>query len=81
MNKQMRFWHNKEGSLAWLLWFAIIAVVSRACYESVIQVVNTQKNIWRNKKGGLAGWLLYAIIVIVLIIVLILVLRFLFNVI
>ena len=75
----MSFGHYKKSSLSdWLL-YAIIVIVSRACYESVMQVVNKQMNIWGNKKGGLAGWLWYAIIVVVLIIVLILALRFLFG--
>jgi len=77
----MSFWHNKKGSLAGWLWCAIVVIVSRAYCESVTQVVNKQMNIWHNKKGGLASWLLYAIIVIVLIIVLIIVLRYLFNII
>ena len=77
----MMFWHYKKSSLASLLSIAIIVLVSRACYESVMQVVNKQMNIWYNKKGGLAGWLWYAIIVVVLIIVLILALRFLFGII
>ncbi len=34
---------------------------------------------WHNNKGGLAGWLWYAIVVVVLVIVLFVVLRFLFN--
>lgn len=75
----MNFWHYKKSSLASFLTYAIIAIVSRAFYESVMQVVNKQMNIWHNKKGGLAGWLWYAIIVVVLIIVLILALRFLFG--
>ena len=81
MNKQMRFWQYNKSSLASLLSYAIIAIISRACYESVKQVASKQMNIWHNKKGGLAGWLWYAIIVIVLIIVLILALRFLFRII
>ena len=81
VNKQMRFWQYKKGSLASLLSYAIIAIISRACYESVMQVANKQMSIWHNKKGGLAGWLWYAIIVVVLIIVLILALRFLFGII
>ena len=80
-NKQMNIWHNKKSSLAGLLSYAIIVIVLRTCYESVMQVVNKQMNIWHNKKGGLAGWLWYAIIVVVLIIVLILALRFLFGII
>ncbi len=74
----MRFL-NYKGSLAGWFSYAIIVIVSRACYESVMQVVNNQMNIWHNKKGALAGWLLYAIIVVVLIIILILALRFLFG--
>ena len=81
MNKQMGFWHYKKSSLASWLSYAIIAIISRACYESVMQVANKQLNIWHNKKGGLAGWLWYAIVVVVLIIVLILALRFLFGII
>lgn len=81
MNKQMMFWHYKKSSLASLLSYAIIAILSRACYESVMQVANKQMNIWHNKKGALAGMLWYAIIVVVLIIVLILALRFLFGII
>ena len=77
----MMFWQFKKSSLASLLSYAIIAIVSRACYESVMQVANKQMNIWHNKKGGLAGWLWYAIVVVVLIIVLILALRFLFGII
>ena len=77
----MSIWHNKKSSLASLLSYAIIVIVSRACYESVMQVVNKQMNIWHNKKGGLAGWLWYAIVVVVLIIVLVLALRFLFGII
>ncbi len=76
----MKFWYSK-GSLAELLWYAIIVIVSRASYEPVIQVVNKRMNIWHNKKGALAGWLLYAIIVVVLIIVLIIALRYLFGII
>ena len=81
VNKQMMFWHYKKNSLASLLSYAIIAIISRTCYESIKQVASKQMNIWHNKKGGLAGWLWYAIIVIVLIIVLILALRFLFRII
>ena len=77
----MSFGHYKKSSLSGWLSYAIIVIVSRACYESVMQVVNKQMNIWNNKKGGLAGWLWYAIIVVVLIIVLILALRFLFGII
>ncbi len=77
----MTFLHYKKVSLAGWLSYAIIMIVSRACYESAIQMVNKQKNIWHNKKGALAGWLLYAIIVVVLIIILILALRFLFGII
>ena len=77
----MSFWQFKKSSLASLLSYAIIVIVSRACYESVMQVVNKQMNIWHNKKGGLAGWLWYAIVVVVLIIVLVLALRFLFGII
>ena len=77
----MMFLHNKKVSLANWFSYAIIAIVSLACYESVIQVANKQMNIWHNKKGALAGMLLYIIIVVVLIIVLILALRFLFRII
>ena len=77
----MSFGQNKKSSLASWLSYAIIVIVSRVCYESVIQVVNKQMNIWHNKKGALAGMLWYAIIVVVLIIVLILALRFLFRII
>jgi hypothetical protein len=80
-NKQMNIWHYKKSSLASLLSYAIIVIVSRVCYESVMQVANKQMNIWHNKKGALAGMLWYAIIVVVLIIVLILALRFLFGII
>jgi hypothetical protein len=80
-NKQMNILHYKKSSLASLLSYAIIAIISRACYESVMQVANKQRNIWNNKKGGLAGWLWYAIVVVVLVIVLILALRFLFGII
>jgi hypothetical protein len=79
--KQMRFWQHKKSSLASLLSYAIIAIISRACYESVLQVANKQMNIWHNKKGALAGMLWYAIVVVVLIIILILALRFLFGII
>ncbi len=77
----MMFLNYKKGSLAGLLSYAIIVIVSRACYESVTQVANKQMNIWHNKKGSLAGWLWYAIVVVVLIIILILALRFLFGII
>jgi hypothetical protein len=77
----MMFLNYKKGSLAGWLSYAIIVIVSRACYQSVIQVANNQMNIWHNKKGSLAGWLWYAIIVVVLIIILILALRFLFGII
>jgi len=77
----MRFWQYNKSSLASLLSYAIIAIVSRACYESVMQVANKQMNIWHNKKGALAGMLWYAIVVVVLIIILILALRFLFGII
>ena len=77
----MNFGHYNKSSLADWLSYAIILIVSRACYESVIQVVNKQMNIWHNKKGALAGMLWYAIIVVVLIIVLVLALRFLFGII
>ena len=77
----MMFWQYKKSSLASLLSYAIIAIISRACYESVMQVANKQMNIWHNKKGAIAGMLWYAIIVVVLIIVLVLALRFLFGII
>jgi len=80
-NKQMNILHYKKSSLASLLSYAIIVILSRACYESVMQVANKQMNIWHNKKGAIAGMLWYAIIVVVLIIVLILALRFLFGII
>ena len=75
----MTFLHNKKGSLSGWLSCVIIVIVSPAFYESVMQVVNKQMNIWQNKKGGLAGWLWYAIVVVVLIIVLVVAARFLFN--
>ncbi len=75
----MSFRYYQKGSLAGWLWCAIVVVVSRSCCALAIQVVNKKMNFWDNKKGGLAGWLWYAIVVVVLIIVLILVLRFLFN--
>jgi hypothetical protein len=74
----MSFLQIKNVGLAMWLWSAIVAIVSFAQCESV---VNKQMSIWQNKKGALAGFLLYAIIVIVLIIVLIVVLRYLFNII
>ena len=77
----MNFSHYKKSSLAGFLSYAIIVIVTRVCYESVMQVVNKEMNIWHNKKGGLAGWLWYAIVVVVLIIVLVLALRFLFGII
>jgi hypothetical protein len=77
----MSFLQIKNGSLAGWLWYAIVAIVSLAHCGSDIQVVNKQMNIWHNKKGGIAGFLLYAIVVVILIIVLIVVLRYLFNVI
>ena len=77
----MMFWHYKKSSLAGWLSYAIIVIVLRACYESVMQVANKQMNIWNNTKGSIAGWLWYAIIVVVLIIILILALRFLFRII
>ena len=77
----MNFWHYKKSNLASLLSYAIIAIISRACYESVMQVANKQMNIWHNKKGALAGMLWYAIVVVVFIIILVLALRFLFNII
>jgi hypothetical protein len=77
----MNFGHYKKSSLADWLSYAIIVIVSRACYESVMQVANKQRDIWHNKKGALAGMLWYAIIVVVLIIVLVLALRFLFGII
>lgn len=52
-----------------------------AIFMSAMQASNEKMNIWQNKKGGLASWLLYAIIIIILLAVLILALRFLFNVI
>ena len=75
----MMFWHYKKSRLAVLFSYAIIVMVSRACYESVMQVVNKRMNFWHNKKGGLAGWLWYAIVVVVLVIILVLALRFLFG--
>lgn len=71
---------NNGGLAGWLL-CAIAVLVSRVNCMPVIQMVNRQTDVWRDKKGGLASWLLYAIIVIILIIVLIVVLRFLLNVI
>jgi hypothetical protein len=59
----MSLWYNK-GNLASWLWCAIIAIVSRARYESAIKTVNKQKNIRHNKKDGITGFLLYAIIII-----------------
>lgn len=81
VNKQMSFRQINNGSLAGGLWYAIVALLSWAHCESLIQAVNKQTGIWHDRKGGIAGFLLYAIIVIVLIIVLIIVLRYLFNVI
>jgi hypothetical protein len=77
----MKFWKNIKAGLAGWLWYAIVAILSRMGCETIIQAANKQKDFWHDKKGGIAGFLLYAIIIIVLIIVLIVVLRFLFNVI
>ena len=77
----MSFHNYQKGSLAIWLWYAIVVIVSRACCEPAIQMVNKQMNIWHNKKGGLAGLLWYAIIVVVLIIILIIALRYLFGII
>jgi hypothetical protein len=73
--------NNQKGSLAGLLWYTIIVVVSSASYKEFVQTVNREKNFWRNEKAGLAGALWYIIVVVVLIIILILALRFLFNII
>jgi hypothetical protein len=75
----MSFGYYNKSSLASWISYAIIVIVSRACYESVMQVSNKQMSIWHNKKGALAGMLWYAIVVVVLIIILILALRFLFG--
>jgi hypothetical protein len=81
VNKQMSFRQINNGSLVGWLWCAIVAILSRAGCETIMQAVSKEKDFRHDKKGGIAGFLLYAIIIIVLIIVLIVVLRFLLNVI
>jgi hypothetical protein len=77
----MSFLNNQKGGLAGWLWYTLLVMVSAASFEAVRQAVNKEKNFWRNEKAGLAGALWYIIVVVVLIIILILVLRFLFNII
>ena len=77
----MTFLTNQKVSMTRRVWYALLVVALRAYLEPIMQALNQKTNVFVDNRGGIAGFLLYAIVVIVWIIILILFLRFLFNVI